>query len=85
MIHFIPGTFISRYIRDNEFVSEEWNQKLKDIHIDNNGWNGLLKLNRALISPDSISFFKDVNLNRNNLDNGQSQTLSLILAILWNT
>lgn len=85
MIHFIPGTFISRYIRDNEFVSEEWNQKLKDIHIDNNGWNGLLKLNRALISPDSISFFKDVNLNRNNLDNGQSQTLSLILVILWNT
>lgn len=85
MIHFIPGTFITRYIRDNEFVSEEWNQKLKDINIDNNGWNGLLKLNKALISPDSISFFKDIHLNGNNLDNGQSQTLSLILAILWNT
>ncbi|KAL6931376.1 hypothetical protein ACO0R3_002839 [Hanseniaspora guilliermondii] len=85
MIHFIPGTFISRYIRDNDFVTEEWNQKLKNINIDNNGWNGLLKLNKALISPDPIDFFKDVHFNKSNLDNGQSQTLSLVLAILWNT
>lgn len=84
MIHFIPGTFITRYIRDNEFVTEEWNQKLQNINIDNNGWNGLLKLNKALISSDTIDFFKNKQFNKNNLDNGQSQTLSLILALLWN-
>ncbi|XBW36283.1 hypothetical protein QEN19_001872 [Hanseniaspora menglaensis] len=83
MIHFIPGTFISEYIRPKQFVKEEWFEKLSNIKIQGNGWNGLLKLNQSMIDSDAVNFFKDKNLDKSNLDSGQSQAFSFVLSLLW--
>lgn len=83
LIHFIPGTFISKYIRPKKFIQEEWEEKLQGLNLNDNGWNGLLKLNQSMIDPNTVNFFKDANLNKSNLDNGQSQAFSLILSLIW--
>ncbi|SCV00732.1 LAME_0G11650g1_1 [Lachancea meyersii CBS 8951] len=79
MIHAIPITSISSYIRSPTFVEEEWNQKLAGI-VNNvqDGWKGIIMLNRALSNPsDSYNFFSGSGFSNNYLDNGQSKTWSL--------
>lgn len=83
MIHFIPGTFITEYIRQKEFVREEWEEKLQNLNLSESGWNGLLKLNQSMIDANAANFFKDTCLNKSNLDGGQSQSYSLVLSLLW--
>lgn len=79
MIHAIPITPASSFIRSPTFVEKEWEQKLKPI-VDNisDGWKGIIMLNVALYDPNaSYSFFSGSDFSNNYLDNGQSKTWSL--------
>ncbi|SCU93991.1 LADA_0G05930g1_1 [Lachancea dasiensis] len=79
MIHAIPITPISAYIRSPTFVQEEWVEKLASI-VDNvhDGWKGIMILNRAIADPSSsYKFFSDPAFSSSYLDNGQSRTWSL--------
>ncbi|CCD26019.2 endo-1,3(4)-beta-glucanase NDAI_0G02440 [Naumovozyma dairenensis CBS 421] len=79
MIHAIPITPASSFIRSPKFVEEEWEQKLIGIVGDiNDGWKGIIMLNVALFDPImSFSFFNDPEFKSDFLDNGQSLTWSL--------
>lgn len=79
MIHAIPITSISSFIRTPTFTREEWDQKLKAI-VDsvNDGWKGIIMLNVALFDPNkAYEFFSSSSFSNNYLDNGQSKTWSL--------
>lgn len=79
MIHAIPITSASSWVRTPNFVKEEWEEKMQPI-IDqvNDGWKGIIMLNMALLDPKfSYDFFSQPDFNRNFLDNGQSLTWSL--------
>ncbi|CEP61400.1 endo-1,3(4)-beta-glucanase LALA0_S03e02014g [Lachancea lanzarotensis] len=79
MIHAIPITSISSFIRSPTFVDQEWNEKLAAI-VNNvqDGWRGIIMLNRALSDPSSsYSFFAGSSFSNNYLDPGQSKTWSL--------
>ncbi|SCV05343.1 LANO_0H05402g1_1 [Lachancea nothofagi CBS 11611] len=79
MIHAIPITPMSGFIRSPVFVQQEWVEKLAAI-VNNveDGWRGILMLNRALSDPlSSYSFFVGSTFSTNYLDNGQSKTWSL--------
>ncbi|KAH3679464.1 hypothetical protein WICMUC_000954 [Wickerhamomyces mucosus] len=79
MIHAIPISSISSYIRNPSFVQEEWKQKLESV-VDNvtDGWKGIIYLNLALYDPkSSFEFFNSPSFSDNYLDNGQSKTWSL--------
>ncbi|VEU23208.1 DEKNAAC104327 [Brettanomyces naardenensis] len=79
-IHMIPITPISNFMRNTQFVKEEWQEMhLGDLsnQIDS-GWKGLLKLNSAIIDPQGAwQFFSDNNFQDQWLDNGMSRTWSL--------
>lgn len=79
MIHAIPITPASSFIRSPTFVKEEWEEKLKGITnrvVD--GWRGVLMLNLALFDPtSSYLFFNSSAFQNSYLDNGQSKTWSL--------
>ncbi|TID14841.1 hypothetical protein CANINC_004512 [Pichia inconspicua] len=79
-IHMIPITPVSNYVRDSEFVTEEWNQmQLSSLaeSIDG-GWKGLLMLNCAMVDPvKAWRFFSQPNFQQAWLDNGMSRTWSL--------
>lgn len=78
-IHMLPITPISSYIRNEEFVREEWDQKLASI-IDQitDGWKGILMLNFALADPkQSWKWFSRDNWDNALIDNGMSRTWSL--------
>ncbi|CDR46125.1 CYFA0S22e00298g1_1 [Cyberlindnera fabianii] len=79
MIHAIPITSFSSFIRSPTFCQEEWNEKLKAIVNDvNDGWKGIIMLNVALFDPStSYKFFSDSSFSNSYLDNGQSLTWSL--------
>lgn len=79
MIHALPITPISSYIRSPTFVKEEWDQKLEPILNDvNDGWRGVIMLNLALSDPQSsFDFFSSKSFSQQYLDNGQSLTWSL--------
>lgn len=82
MIHAIPITSASSFIRLRTFVKEEWEEKLSAI-VDgiNDGWKGIIMLNVALFSPQmSYAFFSDPAFNKCYLDNGQSLTWSLFYS-----
>jgi len=79
MIHAIPITSFSSFIRTPTFCKEEWDEKLKAIvnNVDD-GWKGIIYLNVALFDPDTAwKFFSDNNFQNRWLDNGQSKTWSL--------
>lgn len=79
MIHAIPITPASSFIRTPAFVKEEWEQKLSSISNEiNDGWKGILMLNVALFDPrQSYEFFSSPTFASTYLDNGQSRTWSL--------
>ncbi|CAI4046545.1 hypothetical protein N7582_003837 [Saccharomyces uvarum] len=79
MIHAIPITSASSWVRSPTFVKEEWEQNMQPIiNQVNDGWKGIIMLNMALLDPKfSYDFFSQPNFNRNFLDNGQSLTWSL--------
>lgn len=79
MIHAIPITSASSFVRSAKFVREEWEQKLKAI-VDtiDDGWKGIIMLNVALFDPNaSYAFFSSPNFTTKWLDGGQSWTWSL--------
>ncbi|CCK67974.1 endo-1,3(4)-beta-glucanase KNAG_0A02850 [Huiozyma naganishii CBS 8797] len=59
MIHAIPITPASSFIRTPKFVREEWEEKLAPILNNvNDGWKGVMMLNMALFDPaGSYAFF----------------------------
>lgn len=82
MIHAIPITSASSFIRLPTFVKEEWEEKLSAI-VDgvNDGWKGIIMLNVALYNPQmSYAFFSHPSFNNCYLDNGQSLTWSLFFS-----
>lgn len=79
MIHAIPVTSFSSFIRKPKFCKEEWDQKLKGIVNNvNDGWKGIIYLNVALFDPNSSwNFFSGDGFKNDYLDGGQSKTWSL--------
>ncbi|ODV76730.1 glycoside hydrolase family 81 protein [Suhomyces tanzawaensis NRRL Y-17324] len=78
-IHMLPITPISSYIRTEQFVKEEWQQKLAGI-IDQipDGWKGILMLNLALYDPKKAwDWFSRNDWDDRLIDNGMSRTWSL--------
>ncbi|KAG7926121.1 hypothetical protein KL925_003883 [Ogataea polymorpha] len=74
-IHMLPITPMSSYFRDPQFVEEEWNEQLSSVvgSLDD-GWKGILMLNRALFDPkSSYEFFAAPNFQYKWLDNGMSR------------
>lgn len=79
-IHMIPITPMSNYVRDTEFVTEEWNEMALGqlANSIDGGWKGLLMLNLALCNPkEAWQFFSQENFQMSWLDNGMSRTWSL--------
>lgn len=79
MIHAIPISSFSSFVRTPAFVKEEWDQKLAAI-VDNvtDGWKGIIYLNLALTDPTTAyNFFNSPSFSDSYLDNGQSKTWSL--------
>ncbi|QLG73884.1 hypothetical protein HG535_0F03960 [Zygotorulaspora mrakii] len=76
MIHAIPITPASSFVRTPKFVEEEWREKLSPIVNDiKDGWQGIIMLNAALFDPRiSFNYFNTPEVF---LDNGQSLTWSL--------
>ncbi|QLL31937.1 hypothetical protein HG536_0C01040 [Torulaspora globosa] len=79
MIHAIPITPASSFVRHPTFVQEEWDQKLAPIVAQvQDGWKGVMLLNLALCNPKaSYDFFNSSSFTSAYLDNGQSLTWSL--------
>ncbi|KAG7844712.1 hypothetical protein KL941_003452 [Ogataea angusta] len=74
-IHMLPITPVSSYIRDPQFVQEEWNEQLGSVvgRLDD-GWKGILMLNMALFDPkSSYEFFAAQSFQYKWLDNGMSR------------
>lgn len=78
-IQMIPITPVSSFIRNQKFVSEEWESKLGPIVGGiTDGWRGILMLNYALADPTSAyNFFSSPGFSKNYLDNGMSLTWAL--------
>ncbi|CAN6674358.1 glucan endo-1,3-beta-D-glucosidase 1 [Trichomonascus vanleenenianus] len=75
-IHMIPITPVSALMRQEEFVQQEWEEKLAAIiNTIDSGWTGILRINQALFDADaSYEFFSQDNFNPQYLDNGASLT-----------
>ncbi|KAG0744677.1 hypothetical protein G6F57_008290 [Rhizopus arrhizus] len=74
----LPMTpMLGYYIRTPEFVTQEWEQKLKDIAPTvNNPWAGVLYLNYAMVNPaETYPTLRSVDI-----DDGQTRSYSLYLA-----
>lgn len=81
-IHMIPVTSVSSYIRGARFVAEEWDQKLQAV-VDSlqDGWRGILMMNRALSNPaESLAFFQAEAFDTRWLDPGMSRSWALAYA-----
>ncbi|KAI5961771.1 ACF3 [Candida margitis] len=81
-IHMLPITAASSSIRIPSYVQEEWQDQISTF-IDNvdSGWTGILRLNQALIDPQSsYEFFSSEDWKSGYLDNGQSRTWSLAFS-----
>ncbi|KAH8555313.1 glycosyl hydrolase family 81-domain-containing protein [Umbelopsis sp. PMI_123] len=68
---------LGEYIKDPEFVNEEWNQKLERA-LDNAsaGWKGVLLANYAIINPTAAY----PQLRTATMDGGQSRAFSMYFA-----
>lgn len=78
-IHMIPLTPISPFIRQPDFVKEEWDAVIGGLvdRVDS-GWKGILQLNRAIIDPAaSYGFFSQQGFQNKWLDDGLSRTWAL--------
>lgn len=81
-IHMIPVTSVSSYIRNPSFVEEEWNQKLSALVGGlQDGWRGILMMNRALSNPaESLAFFQAESFDKRWLDGGMSLSWAIAYA-----
>ncbi|EDO15154.1 hypothetical protein Kpol_397p14 [Vanderwaltozyma polyspora DSM 70294] len=86
MIHAIPITPSSSFIRTPDFVREEYNQLLAPIvNTVVDGWRGVIMLNVALYDPaSSYAFFTSPGFLPAYLDPGQSLTWSLAYSAAFN-
>lgn len=68
---------LAEYIRTSEFVTQEWEQKLKTVTPTvKSPWAGVLNLNYALINPsDAYPILREVEM-----DDGQTRGYSLYIA-----
>ena len=82
-IHMIPVNPSSGYIRNQNFINEEWNTYFSDGRADQvaGGWRGILKSNLALIDPGAAwNWFNGGGFDKQYLDDGASLTWYLALA-----
>lgn len=81
-IHMIPVTPVSSYLRQPQFVEEEWTSVISGlVQTVNSGWLGILRLNQALYDPvSSYNFFAQPNFQQQWLDNGASLTWCLAFS-----
>ena len=81
-IHMIPISPISRYIRSQRFVEEEWRQYFAADHLTgDDGWKGILYSNYSIIQPKKAwNFFTPDDFKRGWLDGGASRTWYLALC-----
>lgn len=76
-INMLPITPASGIVRGKKFVKEEWEQLLKDLKVED-GWAGILQMNRALYDGQSAyEFFSSPSFDKKYLDGGQSRTWAL--------
>ena len=75
----LPITPVSSFVRQPQFVKEEWENFLRNkIGGINSGWKGVLMLNVALYDPrTAYNFFNTNNFNYGFLDDGMTLTWSL--------
>ncbi|CAN6627006.1 glucan endo-1,3-beta-D-glucosidase 2 [Trichomonascus vanleenenianus] len=78
-IHMIPVTPISSWVRNPDFVRQEWNSRVRGfVDSVDSGWKGILKINQALYDPrESARFFYDPSFQPKWLDGGMSRTWCL--------
>ncbi|KIM33364.1 glycoside hydrolase family 81 protein [Serendipita vermifera MAFF 305830] len=81
-IHMIPVSPVSRYIRWQRFVREEWKRYFaQDPLTGDDGWKGILYSNYAIIEPNKAwNFFAADDFKRAWLDGGATQTWYLALC-----
>ena len=82
-IHMLPINPSSGYIRNKNFVTEEWSSFFSNGRVDTvaGGWRGVLYSNLALIDPKTaFKFFSGVNFKPEFLDGGASLTWYLALS-----
>ncbi|KAL1881705.1 endo-1,3-beta glucanase, partial [Paecilomyces lecythidis] len=85
-IHMLPLMPNSAYLRNKNFVSQEWNAMFASNASDpaqnvEGGWKGVLYANLALIDPNSSwNFFSQSNFSYSWLDGGASRTWYLAYA-----
>lgn len=76
-INMLPITPASGIVRGKKFVKEEWEQLLQDLKIED-GWAGILQMNRAIYDARSAyEFFSSPSFDKKYLDGGQSRTWAL--------
>lgn len=84
-IHMIPVTSVSSYIREADYVREEWDEKIAPV-VDgiDDGWKGILMQNRVLFDPKtSYEFFARQDFDQKWLDDGMSRTWPLAMAACY--
>jgi len=82
-IHMIPINPSSGYIRNQNFVTEEWNTYLSNGRVDSvaGGWRGILYSNLALINAKTAwNWFSSSTFDAQYLDDGASLTWYLALC-----
>ncbi|KAL6926042.1 hypothetical protein ACO0SA_000652 [Hanseniaspora valbyensis] len=80
-IHMLPLTPLSGQMRSEVFVTEEWDDILAaDIDSASGGWRGILRLNQALIDPNTSYAFFSASDASDYLDDGMSLTWSLAFS-----
>ncbi|OBA26456.1 hypothetical protein HANVADRAFT_53066 [Hanseniaspora valbyensis NRRL Y-1626] len=80
-IHMLPLTPLSGQMRSEVFVTEEWDDILAaDIDSASGGWRGILRLNQALVDPNTSYAFFSASDASDYLDNGMSLTWSLAFS-----
>lgn len=79
-IHMLPTTPVSSYMRDEEFVRQEWDQRVSTF-VDgvDSGWKGILQLDRALFDPNASWKFFTQGMQPQWLDPGMSLAWSLTM------
>lgn len=80
-IHAIPTTPMSTYIRESQFVREQWNQRVVGfVSWVDSGWRGILQLDRAIFDPNAAYRFFTQGFQSRWLDPGTSLAWSLTMV-----
>ncbi|CAG7852554.1 Probable endo-1,3(4)-beta-glucanase ARB_01444 {ECO:0000305} Short=Endo-1,3-beta-glucanase {ECO:0000250/UniProtKB:Q5AIR7}; Short=Endo-1,4-beta-glucanase {ECO:0000250/UniProtKB:Q5AIR7}; {ECO:0000250/UniProtKB:Q5AIR7}; AltName: Full=Laminarinase {ECO:0000250/UniProtKB:Q5AIR7}; Flags: Precursor [Serendipita indica DSM 11827] len=82
-IHMIPVSPISRYIRSQKFIREEWERFFaNDDNTGNDGWKGILYSNLSIIDPGRAKdFFASEAFNPAWIDGGTTRAWSLAMCL----